>query len=129
MLLPPKKISPDPHMVNYTRLQIEFEKELNAHDIFDSSSVTAAFELIANELCTLPFTDSLIEIVPFQSIKFTLLFESGKMIMVSKSIEELEGQPSADIVVFSFFINRALIVSDVSEIKVLAKGLKEYLSR
>jgi hypothetical protein len=79
-------------------------------------------------IAELDFETGTVEITNSNSIKFTLLFPDNRLLLITKSIFPEKFDFNTDEVIFSFFINRKLVASDVSEIPVLTKGFKEYLA-
>jgi hypothetical protein len=112
----------------FTLLRKQFDEEIENSLIETSFNIEKTFELMTKELRKINFIESVIEITPSSSLKFTLLIDGDRMVMVSKSFETFEDQPSEDIVIFSFFIQRKLIVSNAIEIKAFVKGINEYLT-
>jgi hypothetical protein len=79
-------------------------------------------------IAEIDFETGTVEITNSNSIKFTLLFPDNRLLLITKSIFPEKFDFNSDEVIFSFFINRKLVASDVSEIPVLTKGFKEYLA-
>jgi len=79
-------------------------------------------------IAEIDFETGTVEITNSNSIKFTLLFPDNRLLLITKSIFPEKFDFNTDEVIFSFFINRKLVASDVSEIPVLTKGFKEYLA-
>ncbi len=114
--------------LHYLLLRKQFNDEIESSLIENSSEVEKTFELMSEELKKIYFKESVVEITPSSSLKFTLLIDDTRMVMVSKSFETFEDQPLGDFVIFSFFIDRKLIVSNAIELKAFVKGLNKYLN-
>jgi hypothetical protein len=111
----------------YKVLESQFKHEFSNSVLDEEEVIFETFTLIANELSKLPFSKSVVEITTGATIKFSLALEVNKVLMVSKTFKRYQGEPSNS-VVFSIFIDRKLIVSDVAEIKGLVRGLHQYLT-
>lgn len=83
------------------------------------------FESLSKNLSELEFEAVNLELTSEQSIKFILLFAGKKMLMVSKNISVSE--LNEDEIIFSFFINRKLITSNVAKIEDFTRSFKGYL--
>jgi hypothetical protein len=97
-------------------------KELKAKKHI-SEVVDNCFNLISNSISELNFYDIHLEITKANLIKITTLYDDNKILIMSKEVSET----GADII-YSYFINKQLIASDVAEIKEFTEKFKEYLS-
>jgi len=116
---------------NLQHIKDSFSKELSLKkdSIKDSLSlITETFDRISKFISELNFEFGNVEIINSNKLKFTLLFPGKKLLLITKSIFPERIDFSSDEVIFSFFINRKLIASDVSEFPVLTKGFKKYLA-
>jgi hypothetical protein len=86
------------------------------------------FYSVNRKLYKLPFEKCAVEINSDESMKFTLSFSNDRILMITKSNNfEILGI-SRDQVVYSFFINRKLISSDVTNLETFTKNFKGYIS-
>lgn len=93
-----------------------------------ASLITETFNRISKYIAELEFETGTVEITNSNSIKFTLLFPEKRLLLITKSIFPEKFDFNNDEVIFSLFINRKLVASDVSEIPVFTKGFKKYLA-
>ena len=71
----------------------------------------------------IPCIDSCSEVTE-SGIKITLLFDGGKLLMVSKLRNDFPG--FNDMLIFSFFINRKLIASNYMEVESFVTKFNDY---
>ena len=117
--------------VNLNKLETSFENEYSKKMNFINISkikVSNVFNTISKYLAELNFEHSAIEITNSNSLKFTLLFSEKKLLMITKSLNPSDINLENDDIIFSLFIDRKLIVSDVSKITAFTKGFKKYLT-
>jgi len=95
----------------------EVPKE-RAEEIFDETSI---------KLSELPFEKATVELTQTNSLKFTLQFKGDKLLLITKTLKPVEDLNESEII-FSFFIKRELILSNVSNISAFVDGFKEFLS-
>lgn len=86
--------------------------------------VTYIFDLVSD----LPFDNAAVELSKNNSFKLTLVFPNNKMLMLSKSFDTSSETGMKDDVLYSFFINRILVASDVTNIQTYIKSFKGYIS-
>lgn len=86
------------------------------------------FAFVSRKLYILPFQNCAVEINSDESMKFTLSFEADKLLMITKHKDPENMGIGRDEVIYSFFINRKLIASDVANLEVFTKNFKEYIS-
>jgi len=56
-----------------------------------------------------------------------LLFPDNKVLMITKSLKPEDFDFKNDDIIFSLFVNKNLIATDVSEISYFISGFKKYL--
>lgn len=88
-----------------------------------SELVDNCFNLISNSISELNFYDIHLEITKANLIKITTLYDDNKILIMSKEVSE-----TGTDIIYSYFINKQLIASDVAEIKEFTEKFKEYLS-
>jgi len=98
----------------------------NNHMVLDS--VVKTFSYVSRKLYKLPIQNCAVEINSNETMKFTLLFSNDRLVMLTKKINIDGDVTSKDQIMYSFFINRKLIASDVTNLKVFTKNFKEYVS-
>jgi hypothetical protein len=101
---------------------------LNNLPVIGSNTTVETFSKMSTLLSEIKFEGHHLEIVESKSIKITLSFPDKKILMVSMFLNNDEAGLDNDEIVFSFFINRKLIASDVSKLPSFVKNFKEYLS-
>jgi len=90
------------------------------------NSIIKTFSHVRKYLSILPIERCAVEINSDNTIKVTLSFLDNKLLMLTKSINDEENHD--DEVMYSYFINRKLIASDVANFKKFTEGFKEYIS-
>lgn len=93
---------------------------------FDPSGVI--FSQVSKKLYKLPFQNCAIEINSDESMKFTLSFANDKLLMITTYNKPEKLGIAKDQIMYSFFINRKLIASDVADLEVFTKNFKRYIS-
>ena len=78
--------------------------------------------LLSDNISELNFNDIHLEITKSDLIKFTTVFDDNKILIISKDLSDNDTD-----IIYSYFINRQLIASDVTEIKHFTEKFKEYL--
>lgn len=86
------------------------------------------FSHVSRKLYKLPFQNCAVEINSDETIKFTLSFANDRLLMLTKHINADKVGLTKDQVMYSFFINRKLIASDVTNLEVFAKNFEGYVS-
>lgn len=74
-------------------------------------------------LAELNFEDIYLEITKKGLIKFSILMDENKILIISKSISE-----DANNILYSYFINNQMIATNVCEIAPFVKKFKEFMS-
>ena|SRR5271157_2361576 len=99
---------------NVNDLINKFSKEFKTYGHYLKASLfkiyTTAFDMIC-DIANLPYDKICIEISPLNSIKFSMLFRTNKLLIITKifNIDD-------DIVVFSYFINRECLINDTTQL-------------
>jgi hypothetical protein len=93
-----------------------------------SESSGHIFSQVSRKLYKLPFQNCAVEINSDESMKFTLSFANDRLLMVTKYNKPEEMNIGKDQIMYSFFINRKLIASDVANLEVFTKNFKGYIS-
>ncbi|MBF6641800.1 hypothetical protein IVB69_09950 [Flavobacterium sp. J49] len=88
-----------------------------------TNSTDKIFNLLCNYISELRFNDVHLEFTKSELLKITTIFNNNKMLIVSKDIKDSDTD-----IIYSYFIDRKLIASDVAEIKEFTGKFKEYLS-
>jgi hypothetical protein len=112
---------------NYKLLLDSYLKELRDYTEFNIERINSLFNYLSNYFSEFPFEKCSVEITKSKSLKFSLTFPGNKLLIVSKPFDKLEDVSENDII-FSLFVNRVLIVSNVSNIADFTKGFKRFLS-
>ena len=92
----------------------------------NNDDVYKKFLELASSFSELPFENAVVELTKSQSIKFTFLFDDDKLLLISKNIENNDDLNYNEIV-FSLFINKELIISNVSESISFVEGFQKFL--
>jgi hypothetical protein len=103
-------------------------KKIGKNLILCKEPIFNIFDLICRNLSELDFEEGTVELTDANNIKFTLIFPDNKVLMVSKSILPGHFNFNNDDIIFSLFVNKKLIASDVSEISFFIEGFKKYLA-
>lgn len=82
-------------------------------------------KLLAKKISKINFNKIAVELTPSNAIKFTLTFKDNKLLMLTSPFDEIEGMSKGE-VLFSFFIDRKLILSDTINIDDLVSGINNY---
>jgi len=86
------------------------------------------FSHVSRKLYKLPFQNCAVEVNSSDTMKFTLSFANEKLLMLTKHINPEKIGLAKDQIMYSFFINRKLIASDVANLEVFTKNFKGYIS-
>lgn len=86
------------------------------------------FSHVSRKLYKLPFQNCAVEVSSDETMKFTLSFANDRLLMLTKHINPEKIGLSKDQIMYSFFINRKLIASDVTNLEVFTKNFKGYVS-
>lgn len=85
--------------------------------------INDSFVLLCDNISEINFSDVHLEITKANLIKITALIDNNKILIISKDVSKMDTD-----IIYSYFINKQLIASDVSEIKIFINKFKEYLS-
>jgi hypothetical protein len=77
---------------------------------------------LINNLSELKFDDVYLEITKTDLIKFSILLNDNKILIISKDISD-----ETNLILYSFFINSQMIASNVCEIAPFVKKFKEFM--
>jgi len=113
---------------NKHSLKDALDKELDFIKNTDNNIlINKSFYELTNSICELDFEFVNVEIINNTKIKITLYFSEGKALIINKFLVNVDGVDSSQ-VLYSIFVNRKLVVTNASEISLLTKGFKKYLS-
>ncbi len=87
-----------------------------------SEDIDRNVQLISNNISELEFKDIHLEITKTELVKFTTIFDENKILIISKRASDTDTD-----IIYSYFINRQLIASDVADISIFIQKFKEYL--
>lgn len=116
---------------SFAILNFSYKKELKRlekQSLVAENEIEKTFSHMRKYLSQLPIEHSAVEINSDETIKITLSFSNDKLLMLTKSIRDNEEKSNGDEVMYSYFINRKLIASDVTNFQYFTKGFKEYIS-
>lgn len=112
-------------------LRDSYKKEVNRLKNKNQKAIEVSehiFSSVSKRLYKLPFEKCAVEINSDESMKFTLSFSNDKLLMITKSNNFEDLGMTRDQVIYSFFINRKLIASDVTNLETFTKNFKGYIS-
>jgi hypothetical protein len=118
---------PDYYNKNQKILKTSFDKELMKFNKDYKDIAITTFNQTSPRISELQFKKGVLEVTQSQSIKYTLIFDSNLVLMLSKPFKELESVRKNEII-FSVFRNKELILSNVSEISTFIEGFKKFLT-
>lgn len=95
---------------------------LKANKNIISEDIDRNVQLITDNISELEFKDIHLEITKSEIIKFTTVFDDNKILIISKDVSDTDTD-----IIYSYFINRQLIASDVSDISIFIQKFKEYI--
>ncbi|MFL9845070.1 hypothetical protein [Flavobacterium rhizosphaerae] len=120
-----------PKSKNLEVLDNLFKNELKTYDYnkigYTKAYLIEVFESIASPISTLKFNHANLFINNSKKIKFSLYFENNISLMINKSLELKNELNNDNLVIYSFFSNKELILSDIIEIGTLVDGFEKYL--
>jgi hypothetical protein len=87
-----------------------------------STDIDRNVQLVSDYISELEFKDIHLEITKSDIIKFTTVFDDNKILIISKDVSDTDTD-----IIYSYFINRQLIASDVADISIFTEKFKEYL--
>lgn len=106
----------DNEMLQYNRY-VEIDREKAIQNMYE----------LARKLSDVPFQDVAVEITPSNAVKFKMMLDDRKLLIINKPFEELMDL-SNDEVIFSIFINRELIISNAGTTFNVVQAIKNYMS-
>lgn len=114
---------------NLNKLNLYFDNILSKKDQSDILNTQRLQEIKDNlfqSIAEIKFVDFNIEITKRDFLKITLLIDDNKLLIISKDIDDsiLNNKD----IVYSYFINKELIASDVENIKIFTEKFADYLS-
>lgn len=121
---------PSYYSKNMRLLETSFKKEISKYShnfTLPNKKVQTIFTEAATIISELPFDKGIVEITASDSIKFTLVFPGNRLLLISKPFEPIDDLRE-DEIIFSYFVNHELIMSNASEISKFVEGFKEFLS-
>ena len=78
--------------------------------------------ILRDNISELNFNDIHLEITKSNLIRFSTVFGDNKILIISKDVSDNDTD-----IIYSYFINRKLIASDVSDISIFTQKFNEYL--
>lgn len=95
----------------------------------DESNIYRMFSNMRDHLFRLPIVNCAIEINSNNFIKIFLSFSNDKLLMLTKQyIADDEQNDNTEDIIYSYFIDRKLIASDVTNFKEFIEKFKEYIA-
>ena len=109
---------------NKQKLNILYQNILSKKEFstVEVENIEKNFLLLSDNISELNFNDIHLEITKSDIIKFTAVFDINKILILSKDVSDVDTD-----IIYSYFINRQLIASDVADISLFTKKFKEYL--
>lgn len=113
---------------NLKKIREAFERELKQNNVSDNLlNIELVFSSLESNISELKFTEVAVEIIDCEAIKFTLLFESNRTLMITKSTEIVNEFNDDNVIFFTLFVENRRIVSDFSDLSKFIDGFKKYL--
>lgn len=100
----------------------ELYNTLKANKNIISEDIDRNVQLITDNISELEFKDIHLEITKTDLVKFTTIFDENKILIISKCASDTDTN-----IIYSYFINRQLIATDVADISIFIQKFKEYL--
>lgn len=119
---------PEYYSSNKKHLLEAFKRETQEYSKYVSSAneTQRAFNVLCNNVSELPFKAAAVELTPNKTIKFTLSFNEGRVLIISKFVNN---DPSSQHeIIYSFFHNRKPIASNAADIQTFVQEFLKYLS-
>jgi hypothetical protein len=125
-----KKRLPEYFEENLIKLNLFYENILSNNDddsrYLKMENIQEIKDNLYQSIAEINFIDFNIEITKSNLLKTTLLIDNDRLLIISKNIDE-EFLNDNDIV-YSYFVNKELIASDVENIKIFTEKFVDYLS-
>ena len=121
---------PSYYLENFNKLSNCFSKELsNYHHYLTISEDEArvVFKNTAALISELPFEKGTVELTPSNSITFTVQFPKKHLLIISRPFHDVEDLKENEII-FSFFVDRELILSNAAVTSTFVEEFKEFLT-
>jgi hypothetical protein len=106
---------------------IKAYKECTKSLVINNTNIDRVFYNVGNELSELPFEDIFIEIADQSRIKISLAFADKRLLIIDKYLDAESSGIGEESFVYTYFINRKMVASDVAEMQSFVKGFKKYL--
>lgn len=111
-------------------LKNKIDAELNQYSSYIEIDIQRAksnmFDL-AEKLADIPFQKVSVEITPSNAVKFKMILDESKLLIINKPFEELLDL-SNDEIIFSIFVNRELIISNAGTTFNVVEAIQKYMS-
>ena len=123
-----KEFLPEYFQHNKQILTESFLKESKKYSSYIAGRESLANEVfnnLSNYIAELKYDSSYVELTDSNTLKLILSFPDNKIVMISQSL--ISDEPNEE-VIYSFFINRELIASDVATLQYFTQNFKKYLS-
>jgi hypothetical protein len=108
------------------KINKEFDEYAEYVEIDINKAKARTFSL-AKELIDIPFKNISIELTRNSAVKFKVVLDESKLLIINKPFEELVDL-SNDEVIFSIFVNKELIISNATTISNVVEGVQKYMS-
>ena len=105
---------------NKLRLNELYKKLMDKRDV--NQFINNSFNLLCDNISEINFSDVHLEVTKANLIKITVLIDNNKILIISKDVLKTDTD-----IIYSYFINRKLIASNVSDISIFTQKFKEYL--
>jgi hypothetical protein len=113
---------------NLRILLTSFNKEIDRYKQHPNiQKIKKKFDEASLLLSELPFENASVEVSHLESIRFTLQFRGNKLLLVSQTMNSIEDLRENE-VIFSFFVNKELLISNAATITTLVEGFQELLT-
>jgi hypothetical protein len=113
---------------NSSKIENLIYKEYNNSLFINKDSYLKIAESLKSNISQLKFSDIILEFLPNESIQYTLSFTGKKLLMIDQFLEPESKGLENNQIIFSFFISRKLIASNVVEASDFVKKFQEYIS-
>lgn len=113
---------------NSTKIENLIFKEYSTSSFVNKEDYLKIAETLKNNLSQLKFSDIILEFLSNGSVQFTLSFKGKRLLMIDQFLEPESKGLENNQIIFSFFINRKLIASNVVEASDFVKKFQEYIT-
>lgn len=114
---------------NLKKINDKIKKELKRNSKYlhiDIEKAKNQIDNLINQIAKIYFSDIVIELTPFNDIKFKLKLDENKMLFITHIFSEEAYNDFK--VAYSFFINKERIISDISSISNVVQAFVNYLA-